>query len=76
MIKRLEVGELLELIFKRYDSEIEKANKEIQVLSAYREFVEDEITDKNLLENYLQLKEEFKALEKEVMSWRENGTPF
>ncbi|MDA3730030.1 hypothetical protein PBV87_00695 [Niameybacter massiliensis] len=68
-IKKLEVDELLELIHKRYDLQIERVIKENKVLLVYKELFEEGITDKNLLEKHIELW-------KEVKSWRENGTPF
>ena len=68
-IKKLEVDELLELIHKRYDLQIERVIKENKVLLVYKELFEEGITDKNLLEKHIELW-------KEVKYWRENGTPF
>ena len=63
-IKKLEVDELLELIHKRYDLQIERVIKENKVLLVYKELFEEGITDKNLLEKHIELWKEVKVLER------------
>ena len=76
MLQEITVRDLINMVHDIHYSRIRELTQENEKLRLYKELIDKSYTNDDLAQENIALRNRVADLEKEVKSWRKNGTPF